>query len=237
MLKSFSFRGLCPLTPTGGVAPGPPLGALPPGPPLGAFCGPQAPTFQLTFPFLIPIPDILKLFNRGFLWVLQFPFGLSSVNDFSYDQLKINAISTLSTWILELSLHIVWPSHVIRDSHMAPLLHKCCREHVCLALRQKGTGQISILTGQLLILKDQLLSLTGQLLILKDQLLSLTGQLLILKDQQSILTGQLLILKDQQLSLTGQLLILTGKKLISGEIFFTLLAYVWTSSSSSAFPS
>ena len=31
-------------------------GALPPEPPLGAFCGPQAPTFQLTFPFLIPMP-------------------------------------------------------------------------------------------------------------------------------------------------------------------------------------
>ena len=31
-------------------------GASPPGPPLGAFCGPQAPTFHLTFPFLIPMP-------------------------------------------------------------------------------------------------------------------------------------------------------------------------------------
>ena len=32
--------------------------ALPPGPPLGAFCGPQAPAFQLTFPFLIPMPGM-----------------------------------------------------------------------------------------------------------------------------------------------------------------------------------
>ena len=40
----------------GALSPGPPLGALPPGPPLEPFCGPQAPTFQLTFPFLIPMP-------------------------------------------------------------------------------------------------------------------------------------------------------------------------------------
>ena len=31
-------------------------GALPPGPPLEAAEGAQAPTFQLTFPFLIPMP-------------------------------------------------------------------------------------------------------------------------------------------------------------------------------------
>ena len=38
LLKSFSFRG------------------LPPWLPLGAFWGPQATIFQLTFPFLIPMP-------------------------------------------------------------------------------------------------------------------------------------------------------------------------------------
>ena len=31
-------------------------GASPPWHPLGTFCGPQAPTFQLTFPFLTPMP-------------------------------------------------------------------------------------------------------------------------------------------------------------------------------------
>ena len=41
----------------GALPPDPPPGALPPGPPLGAFCGPKAPTFPLTFPFLIPVPD------------------------------------------------------------------------------------------------------------------------------------------------------------------------------------
>jgi len=30
--ENLGFRGLCPLTPTGGSAPGPPLGALPPDP-------------------------------------------------------------------------------------------------------------------------------------------------------------------------------------------------------------
>ena len=58
-VKKLQLRGLRLLTPTGGVAPGPPPGALPPGPPLGSFCGPQAPTFQLTFPFLIPMPVIV----------------------------------------------------------------------------------------------------------------------------------------------------------------------------------
>ena len=47
MLKSFSFRGLCPLTPARDITPGPPRGATE---------GPQALTFQLTFPFLIPMP-------------------------------------------------------------------------------------------------------------------------------------------------------------------------------------
>ena len=45
---------------SGGFTTWPPPGALPPGPPLGAFCGPQAPTFQLTFPFLIPMPGKIR---------------------------------------------------------------------------------------------------------------------------------------------------------------------------------
>ena len=45
----------------GALPPDPNWGHCPLDPPLGTFCGPQAPTFQLTFPFLIPMPVVTGL--------------------------------------------------------------------------------------------------------------------------------------------------------------------------------
>ena len=52
------LQGALPPDPHGGVAPWTPTGGVAPWTPTGGLLRPQPPTFQLTFPFLIPIPVI-----------------------------------------------------------------------------------------------------------------------------------------------------------------------------------
>ena len=77
----------------------------------------------------------LKLVARGFLWVLRFPPLLHPFNGSANTiKLKINAISTLSNLIAELSLrtkwHVTWHLHVISARCVARDLHTIAPGHL-----------------------------------------------------------------------------------------------------------
>ena len=87
----------------------------------------------------------LKLVARGFLRVLRFPPLLHRYNGSANKIIQINAISTLSNLIVELSLrtkwHVTWHLHVIsarcvaRDLHTiapGPLERTCWRQFAAL---------------------------------------------------------------------------------------------------------
>ena len=84
----------------------------------------------------------LKLVARGFLQVLRFPPLLHQFNgSANKNKAQINAISTLSSLIAELSLrtkwHVTWHLHVIsaRDLHTVapgPLERTCWRQFAAL---------------------------------------------------------------------------------------------------------
>ena len=141
-------------------------GALPPDPPLGAFCGPQAPTFQLTFPFLIPMPamglihvnvvlnlkiqiytSLIDRYQRETLFIVDMSINWVTDRNWQtrvFDPLKVTQLNFVREKRVKAVVMCILSSHA-RTSHCT-LLFRCPVNKY--SAKQFAVGEFELIPGE-----------------------------------------------------------------------------------------